>query len=369
MKRFKLVTLVPSLCLMACSNASFTGVYEFRLGKTDGAHFGLSVELKEDAYEGVENMKQMTMIADLGDDLDIDDIDYSGDSEYFIDPKILIKAFIDLIPEEDRQNNQIKIDGYYNVMDIVNPKYGNRVKLGSDFIQNLIEKSYPEVAEVIDISKILTPERIELVACAYADKKQFTLQIPVSKEDLQQQLAWYGYFFDFDALKDFNLSRVFIELDPAKLPGEKDEARIGTHPAQVKDDKGNVVSSEVETMNKTFEYEFSRTYLYDLEYSPIGSFVAHKNDQNHRYLSFMPFDSTMDLSSIEGYIKDKESYKKVSFSVASNSKEVSGVSYTYPEDGEDTITFPEGTITFKDFLKKEFVFRDYHDVKVGLTKN
>lgn len=373
MNKLKLLSIVPALCLASCSKNSFIGVYEFRLGKTDGAHFGLSVELKEDAYQSVEGMKQMQMVADLGDDLNFDEDDFE-DSDSFINAKTIIKAFLDLIPEEDKENNRITIDGYYQLLpEVVNEKYGTRVKIGSDFLQNLVKKSYPDIAESIDISSIITPERIELAACAYVDQKQFTLQIPVSMEDLQHQLAWYGILFDLEAFNDANLSRVIINLDQDKLPNAKrGEDRIGSHPIQ-NESKG---LHEVSDMNQAYEFDFSHTYLYQKDkddiYQPTGSFVTKLNEKGEQKLFFDMFEGDIPPT-VKGAIYVGSSYKEVEFYTVSSSKEVAGVNYSYPKDGDATITFKDSadndvTVTFKEFVKKPFTFRDFHDVKVGLAK-
>ena len=367
MNKLKLLSMIPALCLASCSKSTYIGVYEFRLGKTDGAHFGLSVELKDEAYEGIEGMKKIQMVADLGNEIDINSLDASGDEEG-IDAKLIIKAFLDLLPEEDKANHRITIDGYYELLpNVVSEKYGTRVKIGSNFIQELIDKSYPEVGELIDLSTIITPERIELVACAYVDNKQFTLQIPVSEEDLQQQLAWYGYLFDLEAISELNFSRILVDLDQDKLPGSKrGEDRVGVHPVQ--DDSKGI--HEVSDMNEVFEFDFSRTYLYDYDgfiYEPVGSFVTRLNDKGQKVLYFDMFEGEMPAT-LNAYIYDG-SYKEVEFGAGALSKEVTNVTYTYPEDGKDTITFKNDvTVTFKDFVKDPFVFRDFHDVKVGLTK-
>jgi len=373
MNKLKLLSIIPALCLASCSKNSFIGVYEFRLGKTDGAHFGLSVELKEDAYQSVEGMKQMQMVADLGDDLNFDEDDFE-DSDSFINAKTIIKAFWDLIPEDEKENNKITVDGYYQLLpNVVNEKYGTRVKIGSDFLQNLVKTSYPDIAEMIDISSIITPERIELAACAYVDQKQFTLQIPVSMEDLQQQLAWYGILFDLEALNDLNFSRIIINLDQDKLPNTKrGEDRIGSHPIQ-DESKG---LHEVSDMNQVYEFDFSHTYLYQKDeldvYEPVGSFITRLNEKGEQKLFFDMFEGDIPAT-VKGAINVGSSFKEVKFGAGEQYKEVNGVNYSYPEDGDATITFKDAdendvVVTFKEFVKKPFIFRDFHDVKVGLTK-
>lgn len=379
MRKLKLLCLLPSLCLASCSSSSFAGVYEFRLGKTDGAHFGLSVELKDDAYEKREGMKQLFMSADLGSEYSIETLVSQYTEEYPFLAGALEKL-LNALPEDHR------IDGYYTVTDIKNPKYGNRVKIGSDFIQELFSKAFPEYVDIVQefielvfpgktISTLTEPDMIQLLACAYADGKNFTLQIPVSQEDLYQQLAWYGYLIDSKSYKTIR------KLDESKLPGPSGDERYGNHPTSVKDEKGNVVSSDVDKMNEAFVYDFSRTYLYEVNEfgleTAIGSFITISNEENQKGLFFTPFDTSTSNTKFTGkFILNKdqpgEHYVDVQFEVGNRSKEAS-VQYTDKTGNEEGFFIDDGhggetEIFYKDFIVEPFEFRDFHDVKVGLTK-
>lgn len=378
MRKLKLLCLLPSLCLASCSSSSFAGVYEFRLGKTDGAHFGLSVELKDDAYEKREGMKQMFMSADLGSEYSIETLVSQYIDEYpFL--ATALEKILNALPEDHR------VDGYYTVTDIKHPKYGNRVKIGSDFIQELFNKAFPEYTELVQefidivfpgktISTLTEPDMIQLLACAYADGKNFTLQIPVSQEDLFQQLAWYGYLVDSKSYKTMR------KLDLDKMPGPKGDERYGVHPSSVKDEKGNVVSSEVDKMNETFVYDFSRTYLYEVDEfgleTALGSFITITND-NKKGLFFNPFDTSTSTTKFSGKFKlnagqPGEHYVDVQFEIGSRSKEAS-VRYTEKTGNEEGFLIDDGhggevEIFYKNFIVEPFEFRDFHDVHVGLTK-
>lgn len=378
MKKLKLIGLLPFVCLSACSKSSFAGLYEFRLGKTDGAHFGISVELKDDAYEKREGMKQMFLSADLGSEYSIEAFaeQYEEDYPFIAD---IVDKVLKALPEDKT------IDAYYQVTNIVDPKYGNRVKVGSDFIEELISKAFPEYVSLIEdfvqlifpdktISSLTEPEMIQFVSCAYADGKNFTFQIPVSSEDLFQQLAWYGYLFDEDSCS------IFRKLDETKLPGIKGEERFGNHPASVKDEQGNIVSTEVDAMNLAFEYEFSRTYLYEVDEfgneTAIGSFIAKANESDRKGLYFTPFDSTCTLTSFSGRVKlnvGTISEKKidVTFGVSPNAKEVNVEPNGKTGNDEGFFFHTSGDdveVRYRDFIIEPFEFRDFHDVKVGLSK-
>ena len=108
MNKLKMLALLPSLCLASCSQSSYYGVYEFRLGKTDGAHFGLSIELKDEANEKHEGYQNLKLTADLGSEISLDQMidDYSEEN---IILKELLSQLLKIIPEDH------SIDGYYNV--------------------------------------------------------------------------------------------------------------------------------------------------------------------------------------------------------------------------------------------------------------
>lgn len=362
MKKLKLLTLIPCMCLSACSKNTIYGEYEFRLGKTDGSHLGLSVELTDEANDKHEDMSNLVLRADLGSDFSIEKMVEEYSEEYpFI--KELLEPFINVLPEERA------IKGYYHVTDIQNEKYGYRVKIGSDDLTELFKKVFPEIPDIgEDISVLTTPEMIEMIACAYIGKNQFTIQIPVSTEDVQQQLAWYGYLIDFEG------ASLLTRLDENKLPGPKGEERFGVHPAVIKDEKGSVVSREADIMNEKFEFEFSHTYLYQenpedpLVRVPVGSFVTRlREDTNQKYLLFQPFDEKMSLLNIEGYFSAYDS-NVVKFSVA-NPSQIVAVTHNNKSGNEEGFIDADGNeFLYKDILKKPFEFRDFHDVKIGLTK-
>ena len=362
MKRIKLLGLLAMLCLTSCGKAGPYGKYTFRLGKTDGSHFGLSVELKKDDYTAHEGMKQMQLGAELGDDFSVSKIIEQYEEKYPI-IALLLEDIIAKIEESDLSS----IDGYYQITNYKNEKYGNRVIIGSDFITEFIKENFPEI-ETLDIP--LTPEMLEKFVCAYCDNKTFTFQIPVSIKDLQQQLVWYGYYFDFD-----NTAYPFVQLDIDDMPGYHDENRYGTHPGLEKNNKGELILDQVAVMNDTFKYKFSHTVMYSEDNYVIGTFVEQTNKDGDKVLYFSPVKEDTSLTDITGYVKVRDALgefdtkKDMKISVAANSHEVS-VDYNHKEGDEEGFTDANGTeFTFKELMQNPFVFRDYHDVKVGLSKD
>ena len=360
MKKFKLLTLLPAMCLSSCSGSSPYGVYEFRLGKTDGSHIGLSVELLDEKAEvdGHDDFKKMILSADLGSEFSLENIAEQITDDP--DEQAIIEQLIKIL--EDAGLSTEKVPGYYQISDIENPKYGRRVKIGSNFIEETIRKLFPDLEDFF--KNIMTPEMIEKAMTAYINKKQFTLQLPVSLEDAQYQLAWYGVLVDPES------SRMIVHLDPDELPGPSGEDRYGVHPAVYVDKNGDVIKSEVDAMNETFEYEFSRTYLYEGD-RPVGSFLVKDNEAaGHKILYFKPFEYMS--TTVEGTIAVREFgedvYKPIKFQYGAAEHEVS-VAWNGKTGLDDGFTDMNGNeFKFSRFTKTPFKFRDFHDVRVGLTK-
>ena len=357
--RFKLLGLLPALCLSACNNGSYYGTYEFRLGKTDGSHLGLTAKMLKEKYEKRKGYEKLTLSAELGQDFSIEKLVESYEEEY-----PLIAIFLEDFVK--KLENVSSIYGYYAVNnEIKNEKYGRRVSIGSDYITEFLEEAYPEIFDDPDFN--IAPELFEMFVCAYVNSTTFTFQIPVSLADMQQQLFWYGYFLDLEGLTPYTA------LDVNLLPGEKGEERIGTHPQVKKDKKGNIVDDQVATINETFKFDFSHTYLYNAEEKPIGSFAVKENEQKQQVLYYKPFEGET-TSPASGHVYTKsilgiyDDNKNINFDVDTTTGEVK-VNYNHKEGKDEGFTDKDGTeFTFPTLMKKAFVFRDYHDVKVGLTK-
>ena len=360
MNRIKLLGLVPALVLTACKPASPYGTYSFRLGKTDGSHVGISATLLNEDYEKIEGMKKMTLTAEVGEDFSIAKIAESYAEEY------PIVAFLleDLIKKLDDVSS---IDGYYKITDIKNAKYGKRLAIGTDYISEFLKQAYPEIFDNPDLDIDITPEMFQMFVCAYLNDKALTFQLPVSLEDIKEQFVWYGYYFDMEA------TPIFQKLDMDKIPGPKDDTRYGTHPTVVKDKHGKVVEDQIAIVNEAFEFNFSHTVLYSEEHNALGRFVVHTNENNQRTLFYQPIDPESSKDNISGYVRVKDIFgeytetKNMKFSI--NSSFETNVTYNHKEAKEEGFTDENGTeFTFDSFMEKPFMFRDFHDVKVGLTK-
>lgn len=389
MKRFRLACLIPLLCLSSCSKSNPYGLYEFRLGKTDGSHLSVSAELNEKTPEGREGFHEISLSIDLGDEFSIKKVIEEYSDKYPIIGMLVEALGIEQMIEEQKIPT---VSGYFNLSEFENEKYGTRLNVGSDALSNFIKKiAEKEGIPLPDPEFDLKPEEIEKFMCVYLSKKSLTLQIPVSLADFVEQLTWYGTFVDVDLDKlDLNDLEATIEnlimglivkspinLNPDLLPGPKGRERYGVHP--VVDNKKQI--NEVAQMNEIFKFEFSHTLLYKDD-KPVGSFVAktvlgEDEDKTYKELYFKQLDSYTDTlsSPIIGkvYSKDGSEFSEehtIKFTVDENNR-ILDITHN-GESGKDekytVITDEDKHIEISNFVQNPFVFRDFHDVKVGLSR-
>ena len=368
-RRISLLLASVPLLLSSCSGGfSPYGTYEFRLGKTDGSHLAITVDLSNEDYEAKQGTKKMLLGFDLGSEFSIAKMIDGYEEKYPLFADILERL-------KDTVKDIKEIEFYYSILDI-ETKTGKRVAIGSDFLTKIIKDTFPEIAEQIEEylgsdALDLKPEILRYLFTAYINSKTFTFQLPVSQDEIMMQLAWYGKYVSSDS--------GITDLDPEKLPGLKGEARFGSHPSVVSDDEDKVVSSEVAEMNKNFEDVFSNTYLYqyDSEKSEeveIGKFVTKVGEDSKTNLYLYLLDSYKGATTnIKGYIYQKDLLNvysiKQDLQVSVDSSHKCNVVNNGKADKEEGfIDEAAHEITFTSFMKEPFVFRDFHDVKLGLTK-
>lgn len=362
MKRTKILALIPMFVLASCSEIKPYGKYEFRLGKTDGNHLEISATLTNEDHENLAGYKKMYMSADLGEDMSIKSIISQYGDKYPI-----IEPFLDIIFSEIEEVDRISL--YYKVLDTVNEKFGHHLEIGSDFLVDyvkLLAEKYPELKDIIDSYDFkeedlyITPEATKSIFNAFVSNKTLTIQTPVSFDDLTMQMLWYGISPKIKG--DF--------LD--KLPGEKGDARYGTHPEKRKDPTGKIIYDDCDVINDMFKVEFSNTYLY--QYSvKIGTFVREEIEGKDRLKLYLNEDYTGEKEHIEGTVILKNQFGEweeesaIKLSVDNDNN----INFTYNnlEGKEAGFSDENGTeFTFNYFYQNPFVFRDFHVVNVGLAK-
>lgn len=198
---------------------------------------------------------------------------------------------------------------YYPQVETIDPKYGKRINVGFVFDENSIlgiESFYSYLSDLYDpsITAVIRSffdnlpfpsegsDLSSYVFATYCDNASLTLKVPVSLNDLQNQLAWYGIYADMDPnmknkIATYDLEEILTNLneilsslkfkdlttvcanagtgveEKIVMPGPDQAVRFGTSPvvpnAKDPDDKR---VNEVDLMNRYYAPYFSSTYTY-----------------------------------------------------------------------------------------------------------
>ena len=232
MKIRKIITLTCMVPLLAsCGSNSIAGKYAFQMGREKGTHFGLFLNLYDEAYSGqaqVKDSKQMTFSFNASFP--------AGDSE---ETQEAINTILDLF--KDPETGDFTLNGYYKTGNEKNEKGEPRLIIGFDFIYILQSGAdiYKEITgqeisqEAKDMLEILNNDGlIQSLLIATYGKEEVNAYVPVSIDDVYYQLYWYGY--DIKVIMDgenFNID--LVEVYPHAF---------GTTPTK----------EDVDEINKTF---------------------------------------------------------------------------------------------------------------------
>ena len=389
MNKLKILSLLPALILCSCGKTSknkYVGTYQFRLGKSDGNHMEVTAVITDDNDPKAEGYKVMNLTADLGDQLDptkeLDEIEDLLDEiapflKPFIEEELIdkIPGFVNAVREEMKNIKEIKF--FYKVTEHKNAKYGNRIELGTHAladILNSIKTKHPDLTDIIDEGinylkdtklfrddMFIMPDKAKYAFNAFIGKKGLTFQVPVSVEDLNQQLIWYG--FEQTIGSNVTLPENYI----VRMPGTKGEDRFGTHPAkEIKNNK--VIKDEVKEVNKEFAYEFSKSPLYStddiMDESETARFVL--DNENGTKKLYLKFNGEFDAKIYDGYV-GIATRKAISLNVGADglcavtSNEKTGLKEGFIDENGTEFKFSE-------VVSDPFEFRDFNIVNVGLAK-
>ena len=385
MKKFKVLALIPSLLLCACGKADkWVGTYQFRLGKSDGNHMEITAELTAEKDSKFKDYKVMKLKADLGDNMDpssaLDDIEEVGE---IIIPLLDLIGFDigDKFPElmqvaRKELDDFTDIKLYYNVTNVQAEDRSYRLAIGTHELGdrlNRIKKEHPDLKDIVDqaieyaadipfLDKNLnlSPKKSKYLFNAFINNKSLKIQVPVSSDDINMQLIWYGMNYPLFAEDDEKLlPSNYME----RMPGVKGEKRFGTHP--VRQIRNNVVvKDEVAEVNTIFAKEFSNSILRvaeDHASDELGRFaITTVNDERH--LQYLPNGEMP--TSINGVIYKEGVWTHLEFNTVSVTGDLGKIEGT---GKEASITGAE-EYKIRSFMKDPFEFRDFNIVDVGLSK-
>lgn len=348
---------------MSCGEFKPFGLYQFRLGKTDGNHLEINAELTDVEHETQKGFNKLILSADLGESMSPSAIIESYEDKYPI-----LEDFLEIITSEIKEIDHI--DGFYKLTDLKDPKYGYKVDIGSDMLVTYVKKlaeKYPDLKDIIDSFDpdqfVFMPEMTRKLFSAYVNKKAFTIQVPVSGDDLSMQSVWYG---TSSLIKDENY------LD--KMPGAKGDARFGTHPKHVVKN-GVVLEDEISQVNEMFKKDFSKTHIYSDELClfSVATLVEEEVNDVTKVKVIFEEDYEGSQTLVSGYVETK--------SLLGDFDDVEEIKVTV--DAEGYISCPSNAQTGRNagfidengqefkysyLIQPPFVFRDFHVVNVGLSK-
>lgn len=382
MKKVLPLLVLASACLVSCGESSYYGSYKFLMGREgDGeTRVKLEMSLKEENFVIPEDNLQY----------------YSDDEIARIQERQQFHAELEMsgVANEDADDpsaisfidptKPMEINGFYKVLDeIVDEKYGSKVQLGIDTgsFNSILQTAGFEITNVISNFCV-----------AYVNQKQMTLQMPISLDDIQMQLAWYGTYIDYDpylrekinTLNDLLdlIKKADLEtfLDTVKvkdltaissLPGEADwNKRYGSHPVVEYYEDKSIKKSEIEEMNNKYKGIFSNTFVYENNEGVIGEKIGSIFKEDGENLYFYPFGEPLENGTYSVILKEDIGILDYDFSkdVVLNMQVLKEVF-----EGEtlyhcDLKTLADEEVDVVKIYKKPFVFRDFHDIKVNLLK-
>lgn len=239
MKRLKIFSfmLLP-LMLSSCGSNRFIGTYSFQLGRDSGTHFGVFATTTKTTYTYTDDEGQIVPLA--GSYLMKLRLKLGGAS---------LGGFFDSL-----NINDVTLRTYYSVGKSLGGDKGNVLKFGfniKEVIENIFpsesdddepselvstnrDNDTPEEGEDDPVSPIpddyfdITPEQTAKFVYSTISETTLVFNIPVSIEDLQYQLYWYG-------------------LDLTNLDAELVEHEVGSHPSE----------EEIKYINEDLDYPSS----------------------------------------------------------------------------------------------------------------
>lgn len=370
MKKILPLLVLASTCLSSCGDTSFLGKYKFLLGRQGSNETRVSIEMElldeastiKSDYKNFNASFELSGVEGLFGDLALDPSMFEG-----IESSLPIKI---------NDKGITTIPGFYQVQNLQDAKYGNKIKIAFDLGN--------DINAIFDSFGLNSTDIISKFLVSYCNGSSFTFQLPVSITDIQMQLAWYGVYIDINpykkdrihSIKDFLEvaiegelgTKVYLlnEFCDNKLPGEQDmDKRYGSHPN----------ADEVVEMNKKYQGLFSNTIVYktigDSIGDPIGS-IYRDLDDRHQY--FFPFYDDFDpsIGSYEVIMKEDVG-GALDYDFSKETKVILTTdAVPWDEDGsygcrikyKDTLE----DIDWDSFYQDKFVFRDFNDIKIELKK-
>ena len=249
-KSLLLATALTSLALTGCGQQTHHGTYQFQMGKANGAHIGIYMDLTKESIEvpveeeKKEQMEKFVVKFSLPESVSTDEASLVGGLLTYFADGLYGGYKIEDVPNEEADRLVL-----YPIIDISglaeqvkeaeqgdtssDPESSSSAPSSSESSSSPSESSSSEESSSSGESSsseapspiVIPSEYIDSIMIAKYYKDSVSVTVPVSLTDLMFQLYWYGHDL-FDILEEY----------PVK------EHELGTHPTK----------EEVEEINKTY---------------------------------------------------------------------------------------------------------------------
>ena len=184
--KFIIPFFLTPLLLTSCNKSSYVGYYAFQMGKNEGTHFGLSINLtKQDHFvDGINEGKYFKAVANSN-----------------------------VLVSESNPTGELIIEGGYTIGEKID-KDKKLVNMHYDMLESL--KDLIAIIIGADPSSFETSTYVQKLVTTDISNRAFNFIVPVSLNDLYLQLYWYG--FDINN-KDSTVHQV-------------EEHPLGSHPSE-----------------------------------------------------------------------------------------------------------------------------------------
>ena len=225
--------------LISCGSDSIAGTYAFQMGKENGTHFGIFLNITDNPYEENNEYKDLSLDLSLS-------FPSGDDSE---ETTSMLDAILEYF--KDKASGIYTIPGYYKVTDQTDKQGASLLKIGISFKyvkEKIIEVYKENTGEDLSPNSLDSLETLNnndiiqsILYMTYKDNK-ITVYLPVGYEDVYYQLYWYGY--------DVQINLSYIMGGGS---GGEDESFIKVVPTEPHTLGSHPTKAEVATINETFK--------------------------------------------------------------------------------------------------------------------
>ena len=218
MKGLTTLLFTASMLLTACNKNGIAGKYGFQMGKEQGTHFGIYLELTNnyvtlDSEPDVTNKYKECIYSfalKQGDDEESESVSSVVD---------LIGTFLG---QEDK--DIVTVPGYYYQGEHIGRSKEYELKMGIDF--KFLKERLDDIDDGDLEFPVLSPDTVEKIVYTKYSKNMVTMYIPVSEQDIIFQLYWYGIDITYNSEDGVRINKDVTPHPVGSHPTKEEVAEI-----------------------------------------------------------------------------------------------------------------------------------------------